>query len=279
MLKKMLAVTAICMSFVSNTFATDLVTMGKVSLSHEAFSKQQANIQCFFDADTVKVDKANNLVYFNLVIKHPNGGTVMSNCTEYRAAWARLTNDPKNSETRPIVTRFVDDTTGKVTQWEGSTYGYSGADNLSAESNGPYHITNTIYREFAYFLNIPNQNGKPYVTPKSLGLTWIKSTDKFGVFYYPNSVKVKGNKVDVKAVYWYPSENRYQIMKATLDYDKQLYKPSSSDLRRINTGESVESASKGLIPGLTGPKFYTFKFSDAEEYKIISDFFRSKVKK
>ena len=31
-------------------------------------------------------------------------------------------------------------------------------------------------------------------------MTWIKSTDKFGVFYYPNSVKVKGNKVDVKAL-------------------------------------------------------------------------------
>ena len=75
--------------------------------------------------------------------------------------------------------------------------GYSFADtNDLSDRYGKYHINSVLQREFAYFLDIPNQDGSPYTTPKDLGLTWIKSTgsvDVFGITIYNYSINTISN--------------------------------------------------------------------------------------
>ena len=48
-------------------------------------------------------------------------------------------------------------------------------------------------------------------------------------------------------------------------------------MRRINTGEVVETAYRGLIPGLLGPNFINRSFDENDECRILSEFFKDKI--
>lgn len=48
-------------------------------------------------------------------------------------------------------------------------------------------------------------------------------------------------------------------------------------MRRINTGDLIESVSKGLIPGLGGPRFINHRFDEDDESRILAEYFKDKV--
>lgn len=273
---KVLGILGTLMLCANSVFAVDMVKMNPVNFFVETTTKPSFDPILQFDVDSIVVDHANGTVNVILTIEHP---PFNKDCREYRIEQLTLRADSTNSKAKVLQTRYYNRLTNKLeNKFDMGAYAFADTSDLSARY-GKYHINNELQREFGYFLNLPNEDGTPYLTPKAMGLTWIKSTGTVGVFYYPDSVKVKNHNVDVKVAFWYPKENRVQTIKATLDYDKQLFKPKTNELRRINTGEIIISASKGLIPGLIGPAFKNSSFNSADEARILSEYFKSKVAK
>lgn len=263
------------MLFASNCLATDWVDMGRVdgwlSRSEKEYQEDKQKIKWYFDADSVQVNDDNSV---SAIVKHEN---YIINQTEYKLIKLVCGRGPADSAVKVLTQNIYDNKTGallydlKYPLTDGNYY------TLTSELYGIYCEPILMYRELGYFNNMPNENGSPYITPKSMGLTWINSTDKVGVFYYPNTVKVKKNAVDVKVVFWFPLENRIQTIQCTLDYNKKLFKPKSCEMRRISTGDITELEYKGLIPGITGPRFINSKFDHDDEMRILSEYFKGKV--
>ena len=270
--KKILSVALGLMTLTSTCFA-ELLSMGGVSMIVPAHTQTNDLVVPLFDPSTIEVNKAAHTVDVAIFI-YPS---VYNQCDEYRLERLTLFADPAKSSARVIKVRYYKHgTTILDSEDNGGGYAFADADDLSARY-GKYHINNVLQREFAYFLDIPNEDGSPYLTPKDLGLTWINSTGKVGVFYYPKSVKIKKNSVNLKAAFWYPGKNRVKTVECTLDYNKQLLKPKFFEMRRINTGEVMEKQYKGFIPGLSGPGFDNQKFSETDEARILSSFFKDKL--
>lgn len=268
----MLCVLSTMMVVASTAVASTWVKMNPVSFWIEAKTKPVNDPILNFDADSISVDWANHTVDVVITIEHsPYNGY-----REIRNERLTLYADSTNSKARVRRARYYDKNGTLMLESDMGGYAFADAGDLSARY-GKYHINNELQREFGYFLNLPNEDGRPYLTPKALGLTWIKSTADVGVFYYPQTVKVKNNNVNVKVAFWYPRQNRIQTINCTLDYDKKLFKPKSCEMRRINTGEIIESVSKGLIPGLIGPRFINHRFDQDDEARILSDYFRAKI--
>lgn len=271
--KKILSVALGLMTLTSTCFA-ELLSMGGVSMIVPAHTQTADMVVPKFAPESIKVDKAAHTVDVLIFISP----SVYNQCDEYRLERLTLFADPEKSSAKVVKVRYYKKGTDILdSEDNGGGYAFADAYDLSARY-GKYHINNVLQREFAYFLDIPNEDGTPYLTPKDLGLTWINSTGKVGVFYYPKSVKVKkNNTINVKVAFWYPGENRVQTIDCTLDYNKQLFKPKSSEMRRINTGEVVESVYKGWLPGITSPRFINQKFSETDEARILSNYFKDKL--
>lgn len=199
------------------------------------------------------------------------------NRTEYRLVKLECGQNASDSAVKVLTQKQYDDKTGTLLYNQKYPLTDGNYSSMATNIYGIYYDLTIMYRELGYFMNMPNENGAPYITPKSMGLTWINSTSKVGVFYYPDTVKVKKNNIDATVVFWYPKQNRIQTVKCTLDYNKKLFKPKSSEMRRINTGDLIESVSKGLIPGLGGPRFINHRFDEDDESRILADYFKDKV--
>lgn len=272
--KKILSLVAGSLLFLANSCsATNLISMGPVSLIVPADTVTNDLITPKFDTDSIQVDKAAHTVDVLIFITP----SPYNHYDEYRMERLKLFKDASQSTAHVLRVRYYEHGTDKlIGDYNRGGYSFADANDLS-DRYGKYHINSVLQREFAYFLDIPNQDGSPYTTPKDLGLTWIKSTGSVGVFYYPKTVKVKKNKVNLKAAFWYPKQNRIQTVDCTLDYDKKLFKPKSCEMRRINTGEVVETVYRGLIPGLLGPNFINRSFNENDECRILSEFFKDKI--
>lgn len=291
MLKKILLFTFLaCMSIASSCFATTWTTMGPATLweynstNNEASLMKQTGMEWLYDNDSLTIDYARKRVAFREIRKN-----------QYTL--------PEEIKYRDKIMCFYPESNGnlmiKVYTMEDGTYNsntntfrkindyrklHEGIDLCDSweypnKYTGRYYYHNVLYKEFGGLFNLPNIDGSPYLTPKSLGLKWIKSTSEVGVFYYPDSVKAKGNTVTAKVAVWIPGINRIEVINGKFDYDKQVFKPSSAKFYRINTGELVESHKKGLIPGLVGEALRTFRFDDDDSVKIASDFFKTKLAK
>lgn len=290
MQKKTLLLTFLaCMSIASSCLATtNWISMGPVTLweynngENEANLMNKTGVEHFFDGADIEIYPKAKRVVFTEITKNPstngeqisfkrkiidfrefniNGQGTIKVYTPLEGYYSPQTDSFRvTANNYELIDRFHQCTTWNVLNY-----------------TGRYFYPNVLYKEFAALLNLPNLDGMSYTTPKSLGLTWIKSTSEVGVFYYPDSVKTKGNTVTAKIAVWIPSINRIEVINGKFDYDKQIFKPSSAKFYRINTGELVESHTKGLIPGLVGEALHTFRFDEDDSIKIASDFFKNKL--
>lgn len=293
MKKKTLLLTFLaCMSIASSCLALTLIKMGPVTLweynqDSEQYFLERTGKEHYFDADSIVVNKYEKTVeYSELYINSKE---------EYENQNGRMVWQRKKLD----FSQFDFDTDRKMTIYrllDGDFYQKSGAIKITAnylrrnqqlptdpwkltEHKGRYFQPIALYNEFAYHLSLPNLDNTSYLTPKGLGLQWIKSTSEFGVFYDPKSVKAKGDSVSAKIYIWYPSINRIEMMSGKFDYLKKTFKPNSVKFYRISNGECTESYKQGLIPGLVGDKLHTFNFGDEESLDIAASFFKNKLAK
>ncbi len=283
MLKKILLFTFLaCMSIASSCLAANWLRMGEaVAIDH--ISIQQAmkmKTPYYYDGESLVVN--HNQQYVEATYYSPNDKGTMDGVIVHRKRFY-LSSNPYECKSCDVFYGSYDQQSGRINYLynfsnKPESFFFPGSHVMSRDF-GEYYRGYLFYKEFAYHFNLPNQDGTPYITPKSLGLKWIKSTSEVGVFYYPDSVKAKDNTVTAKISVWIPSINRIEVINGKFDYDKQVFKPSSAKFYRINTGELVDSHKKGLIPGLVGEALRTFRFDDDDSVKIASDFFKTKLAK
>lgn len=131
-----------------------------------------------------------------------------------------------------------------------------------------------FYREFSPMLNLPNLDGTKTPTPRDLGLIWIKSTSKIGVFYDPNSIKVKDRIIEVDIYILKPSENRMEILKGKYDYNKNTFFPKEDVVYRMNTMELTERYTNSFLF-----KLPSFTFNENEIISIAAEAFKTMLTK
>lgn len=281
------------MSIASSCFADkpDWTSMGPVTLweynedNNEAKLMNQTGLEWFYDVNNMSIDYEKKRVAIIQLNKNPYTST--ESVVPYREkiiCFFPLSNGKMQIKVYKMSEGDYDVRTDTYRKTQDYRKLHEGIDLCTScvypnKYTGRYYFLNVYYKEFAGLFNLPNLDGSPYLTPKSLGLTWIKSTPELGVFYYPSSVKVKGNTVSAKIAVWIPTINRIEVINGKFDYDKQIFKPNSAKFYRINTGELTDSHKKGLIPGLVGEALRTFRFDDDDSVKIASDFFKTKLAK
>lgn len=279
-----------CMSIASSCFALNLIKMGPVTLwsyspDSEQYHLNKTTTDYYFDADDISVDRYNKTVEFTVAFINSKDDFEQQNG---KMEWRRMKIDFSNfdfyTDRKVTFYRLLDGNFYKKFNAVKITRNYIKQEGQPArddwkltEAQGRYFRPNAYYNEFAYHLGLPNLDGSPYLTPKSLGLNWIKSTSEFGVFYDPKSVKAKGDSVHAKIYIWSPSVNRIELMSGKFNYSKQTFSPNSVKFIRISDGEITDSYKQGLIPGLVGDKLHTFRFDEEEPITIAADFFKSKV--
>ena len=279
-----------CMSIASSCFALNLIKMGPVTLwsyspDSEQYHLNKTTTDYYFDADDISVDRYNKTVEFTVAFINSKDDFEQQNG---KMEWRRMKIDFSNfdfyTDRKVTFYRLLDGNFYKKFNAVKITRNYIKQEGQPArddwkltEAQGRYFRPNAYYNEFAYHLGLPNLDGSSYLTPKSLGLNWIKSTSEFGVFYDPKSVKAKGDSVHAKIYIWSPSVNRIELMSGKFNYSKQTFSPNSVKFIRISDGEITDSYKQGLIPGLVGDKLHTFRFDEEEPITIAADFFKSKV--
>lgn len=279
-----------CMSIASSCFALNLIKMGPVTLwsyspDSEQYHLNKTTTDYYFDADDISVDRYNKTVEFTVAFINSKDDFEQQNG---KMEWRRMKIDFSNfdfyTDRKVTFYRLLDGNfykkfnAVKITRNYIKQEGQPVRDDWKlTEAQGRYFRPNAYYNEFAYHLGLPNLDGSSYLTPKSLGLNWIKSTSEFGVFYDPKSVKAKGDSVHAKIYIWSPSVNRIELMSGKFNYSKQTFSPNSVKFIRISDGEITDSYKQGLIPGLVGDKLHTFRFDEEEPITIAADFFKSKV--
>mgnify|MGYP004517000407 CR=1 FL=1 len=279
-----------CMSIASSCFALNLIKMGPVTLwsyspDSEQYHLNKTTTDYYFDADDISVDRYNKTVEFTVAFINFKDDFEQQNG---KMEWRRMKIDFSNfdfyTDRKVTFYRLLDGNFYKKFNAVKITRNYIKQEGQPArddwkltEAQGRYFRPNAYYNEFAYHLGLPNLDGSSYLTPKSLGLNWIKSTSEFGVFYDPKSVKAKGDSVHAKIYIWSPSVNRIELMSGKFNYSKQTFSPNSVKFIRISDGEITDSYKQGLIPGLVGDKLHTFRFDEEEPITIAADFFKSKV--
>ena len=279
-----------CMSIASSCFALNLIKMGPVTLwsyspDSEQYHLNKTTTDYYFDADDISVDRYNKTVEFTVAFINSKDDFEQQNG---KMEWRRMKIDFSNfdfyTDIKVTFYRLLDGNFYKKFNAVKITRNYIKQEGQPArddwkltEAQGRYFRPNAYYNEFAYHLGLPNLDGSSYLTPKSLGLNWIKSTSEFGVFYDPKSVKAKGDSVHAKIYIWSPSVNRIELMSGKFNYSKQTFSPNSVKFIRISDGEITDSYKQGLIPGLVGDKLHTFRFDEEEPITIAADFFKSKV--
>lgn len=270
-----LYILSMLMILTSSGLAADWVDMGRVDfivhLSDKDYEATKNDVKWYFDADSVTCHDDRSVT---ATVKRKSN---ILNRTEYRLVKLECGQNASDSAVKVLTQKQYDDKTGTLLYDQKYPLTDGNYSPMTTNIYGIYCDLTIMYRELGYFMNMPNENGVPYITPKSMGLTWINSTSKVGVFYYPDTVKVKKNNIDATVVFWYPKQNRIQTVKCTLDYNKKLFKPKSSEMRRINTGDLIESVSKGLIPGLGGPRFINHRLDEDDESRILAEYFKDKV--
>lgn len=276
----------LCLSVMNSCFAENWLSMGKGTKIHPATGDMMKHVtlhQYMYDSDSLIVNTAQKYVEFTYMdIGKPSD-------REFK--WYRwriyFKENPQKSSVWYIKDGIYDN---KVKQYiirhdflktdVGRNLSGPWACYMGRES-GDLYRDYIFYKEFAYHLNLPNQDGTEYVTPKALGLTWIKSTTEEGVFYKPDTVKVKAkdNKVSAEVVIWLPGMNRIEVLNGTFDYNKQTFQLKSAKFYRINTGELVDSHKQGLFGGFVGEKLHTFTFDEDDGIAIAAEFFKSELAK
>ena len=220
--------------------------------------------QLFFDADSLVVDKANNTVEFVLKDTDAVGYIVPT----YAIMKLRLHffSDPKQCYVTTVYRDTFIKSSNKLLYHEtGDTVGFK--DFSKGKRN--YFFPYVMWKEFGYYLDLPNQDGKPYDTPKALGLTWGASSDHVGIFYDAKSLKVKGNKVKVVAYMWWPKNNRYQLTDGIFDYDIGAWRATYSETRRISSGDVVKQYEAPY-----GKEFEPKPFNSDPDIQFAADYFR-----
>lgn len=273
----------LCLSMMNNCFAEEWVNMGLgVKFEHlPADQVEKWGYYYYYDADTMVVNHERKYVEITYMTSNKS---VLSNtgsrnfdrrrfyfaddprrCGEVQIAGGNYDFDAKRAN-------YLFDFRNKPE----SFFQISRCD-MSID-NGEYYRNHIFYKEFAALFNLPNQDGTEYITPKSLGLTWINSTAEEGVFYKAESVKAKDTKVTADIYIWLPNRNRIEKLSGIFDYSKNVFKPTKADFYRINTGEHMESYKKGLLGGLLGgTALRTFRFDEDDGIAIAAEFFKSKL--
>lgn len=292
MFKKTLLVTFLaCMSIASSCFATTWLKMGTATewwYSPEAEAKylKDTGYEYYYDADSLEIYKDSKVIVYTQA-RLPLGTSIQDltdkfEVKRYRVHFVdvRVNGNRRYNRDLARVGYYIPQTDKFPVTQDYISRGLAqfAGDALDAELHkGRYYLGNVLYKEFAPILDLPNLYGDIALTPKSLGLNWIKSTSEFGVFYDPKSVKAKGDSVSAKIYIWIPSINRIELMNGKFNYTKKTFKPSSISFVRISDGEVTDSYRQGLIPGLVGDKLHTFRFDEEEPITIASEFFKAKV--
>lgn len=288
MLKKILLFTFLaCMSIASSCLAAQWIKIGTATeWWYEAAEEQKfldtTGRNYYYDADDIIIDKDRKIIIFTEAVLDSKT-SIESLTDEFKIHRRKMDlstvriNGNRRFDVVTLADGYYNPRTDKFRVTDKYRGNFMGAAWDAQEYKGRYYRGNVLYREFAPLLNMPNLDGNTTVTPKSLGLTWIKSTSEVGVFYYPKTVKVKGNTVSAKISVWIPSINRFEELSGKFDYDKNTFKPNNAEFYRISSGELVESHRRGLIPGLVGEALHTFRFDEDDSIKIASDFFKSKL--
>ena len=273
----------LCLSIMNSCFAEEWVSMGLgVNIENLPANKvEEKGYYYYYDADTMVVNHDKKYVEVTYVrsdksVLNTTGGRVFNRHRFY------FTDDPHRCGEVEVAGGNYNFDAKRATylfnfQNKPESFFHANRCDMSID-NGEYYRNYIFYKEFAALFNLPNQNGKEYITPKYWGLTWINSTAEEGVFYKPESVKVKDKKVTVDIYIWLPQRNRIEKLSGTFDYSKNVFKPARADFYRINTGEHMESYKKGLFGGLLGGvALRTFQFDEDDGIAIAAEFFKSKL--
>lgn len=280
-----------CMSIASSCFATTWVKIGTATEweyhpENEEKIMKTTGKEYYYDADDVVFDKERKIVVYTQVAL-PLGTSIQDVTDEIKFKRHRInfSNVKPNGNRRFYLNILREGYYNPQTEQSRVTTNYvpKGLDQFAVNSfdvipsRGRYYLGNVLYKEFAPTLDLPTLHGDTALTPRSLGLNWIKSTSEFGVFYDPKSVKTKGDSVNAKIYIWIPSINRIELMNGKFNYTKKTFKPNSISFIRISDGTITDSYKQGLIPGLVGDKLHTFRFDEEEPITIASEFFKAKV--
>lgn len=225
-----------------------------------------------YDADSIGVDKVNKIVYvttrFESFAGDPYRGVRRdSNTVIYfneDPAKCFAINTKEVSFDKDKQKYYTIYPKNKLEPWK---HGFC------KSATNPYYIGYTLWQDFAYLVDLPNQDGSAYIEPKNLNLKWATSTDKFGIFYDPKSLKAKGDKVSAKIYLWYPRYNRYQQLNSTLNYAKQQWEVSLVEDRRLSDNTVTFKISNSLLF-----KINPTSFDVDEESKVASEYFKRFLK-
>lgn len=220
-----------------------------------------------YDADSIRQDKANKIVY--ATIRHRSNTSKNISCENMVFYFDR---DPRKCKAVSVkqITHYGNGTTKTYNNqltWY-LNYGF-----LKSPYN-PFYRGYTWWQDFGYFVDMPNQDGTPYVEPKRLNLTWATSTEKFGVFYDAKSVKAKSNKINANIYLWYPGANRYQKLISTLNYDTNQWEIKETVTRRLSDNTVTEHAKT-----TSTEKIAPLEFTSNYEGKVVSEYFKKFLKK
>ena len=196
-----------------------------------------------YDRDSMNIDKENRIIEVSIKDEEPSGKIWLGDYYEVTRIRLYFSNDPAQCY---FIELYQDDYSKRNNKHlEHDKAIYREFKNFSKAKRNEYYTPFVFWKEFGYYLDLPNQDGTPYVTPKSLGLTWAESTSKVGLFYYPDTLRVKGSKVFVKYCIWSPTKNTYQMIDGLFDYSNSCLYAYSSATKRISSNDIKVSFEAG----------------------------------
>lgn len=236
-----------------------------------------------YDRDSMYVDKENNIIEVSL---HSESCAIVGEMYAISRVRMYFSPDPKqcyfkvlyedayNSKKRERHLRHVDKgPSGEEGLLVSLPLIKCKKNDFSTSINENY-MPYVFWKEFAYYLGLPNQNGTKYVTPKDLGLTWAVSDDNSGIFYFPESVRVYDNLVGAIFCAWRPNENMYQLIGAAFDYTEDIAYITFIDTRRISTGDMKREEYK--TEKNKKPKGIAFHIDS--DIQLAAEYFRNYLK-
>lgn len=133
-----------------------------------------------------------------------------------------------------------------------------------------FYMPYVFWKEFGYYLDLPNQDGTPYLTPEEFDLTWATSNDSYGLYYFPKTLSVKDNRVYVVFAIINPHENRFQFIDGIIDYNHNVVYAYASIVKRISSGDNKYEPYKAPKGKMSSP----LNINEYGDLQIAADYFR-----
>lgn len=267
-------------SFPNVSSAEDWIKLGFLTNNPTDRMKVDAfRINWMYDRDSMYVDKANNII--EVTIK---GNESIFIGDAYSVSRLRLHFNPNpkqcyftvlyedsygsdNSHLRRIIPS--DDVNSMAPSFISYTIFHCKKQDFS-KVRSEFYMPYVFWKEFGYYLDLPNQDGTPYLTPEEFDLTWAASNDSYGLYYFPKTLSVKGNRVYVVFAIINPHENRFQFIDGIIDYNHNVVYAYASIVKRISSGDNKYEPYKAPKGKMSSP----LNINEYGDLQLAADYFR-----